>query len=37
VPVISLESATLHPLQSCADLITVAEAKPRERVKVVLT
>jgi N-succinyl-L-ornithine transcarbamylase len=37
VPVISLESATLHPLQSFADLITVAETKPTERVKVVLT
>ena len=37
VPVISLESATLHPLQSFADLITVAETKPKERVKVVLT
>ena len=37
VPVISLESATLHPLQSFADLITVAERKRTERVKVVLT
>ncbi|SET02657.1 Rossmann-fold NAD(P)-binding domain-containing protein [Hymenobacter actinosclerus] len=37
VPVISLESATLHPLQSFADLITVAETKRTERVKVVLT
>ena len=37
VPVVSLESATLHPLQSFADLITVAETKPQERVKVVLT
>jgi N-succinyl-L-ornithine transcarbamylase len=37
VPVISLESATLHPLQSFADLITVAEFKQKERVKVVLT
>ncbi|RYU76382.1 N-acetylornithine carbamoyltransferase [Hymenobacter persicinus] len=37
VPVISLESATLHPLQSFADLITVAEYKQTERVKVVLT
>ncbi|GAB2940174.1 acetylornithine carbamoyltransferase [Hymenobacter coalescens] len=37
VPVISLESATLHPLQSFADLITVAENKQTERVKVVLT
>lgn len=37
VPVISLESATLHPLQSLADLITVAEHKQKERVRVVLT
>ncbi|MFC6224614.1 N-acetylornithine carbamoyltransferase [Hymenobacter artigasi] len=37
VPFISLESATLHPLQSFADLITVAETKQKERVKVVLT
>ena len=37
VPVISLESATLHPLQSFADLITVAETKQKARVKVVLT
>jgi len=37
VPIISLESATLHPLQSFADLITVAETKQTERVKVVLT
>ncbi|NVO86777.1 Rossmann-fold NAD(P)-binding domain-containing protein [Hymenobacter terrestris] len=37
VPVISLESATLHPLQSFADLLTVAETKRTERVKVVLT
>ncbi|WP_375416994.1 acetylornithine carbamoyltransferase [uncultured Hymenobacter sp.] len=37
VPVISLESATRHPLQSFADLITVAEFKRTERVKVVLT
>ncbi|MCB9202608.1 MAG: N-acetylornithine carbamoyltransferase [Flavobacteriales bacterium] len=37
VPVVSLESATLHPLQSFADLITIAEYKKTERVKVVLT
>jgi N-succinyl-L-ornithine transcarbamylase len=37
VPLVSLESATLHPLQSFADLITVAEHKQKERVKVVLT
>lgn len=35
-PVISLESATLHPLQSFADLITIDEYKTRKRPKVVL-
>ena len=37
VPVISLESATLHPLQSFADLITIEENKNTARPKVVLT
>jgi N-succinyl-L-ornithine transcarbamylase len=37
VPVISLESATLHPLQSFADIITIAENKIIEKPKVVLT
>lgn len=38
VPVISLESATLHPLQSFADLITIREQwKKPARPKVVLT
>ena len=41
VPVVSLETATLHPLQSFADLITVAEhshfQSERKKVKVVLT
>jgi N-succinyl-L-ornithine transcarbamylase len=37
VPVLSLESATLHPLQSLADMITIEEHKKRERPKVVLT
>ncbi len=37
VPVISLESATLHPLQSLADLITIIETKKTDRPKVVLT
>lgn len=36
-PVISLESATRHPLQSLADLITITELKKVERPKVVLT
>jgi N-succinyl-L-ornithine transcarbamylase len=37
VPVLSLESATLHPLQSLADAITIEEQKTKERPKVVLT
>ena len=37
VPVISLESATRHPLQSLADLLTITELKKVERPKVVLT
>ena len=37
VPVISLESATRHPLQAFADLITIEEYKQKERPKVVLT
>jgi len=37
VPIVSLESATLHPLQSFADLITIEEHKKRDRPKVVLT
>lgn len=37
VPVLSLESATLHPLQSLADLITIEEYKIVERPKVVLS
>lgn len=37
VPVISLESATLHPLQSFADLITIEEHKKTAKPKVVLT
>ncbi len=36
VPVISLESATLHPLQSLADLVTINEYKTRHKPKVVL-
>ncbi len=36
VPIVSLESATLHPLQSLADLITIAEKKI-ERPKIVLS
>lgn len=38
VPVVSLESATLHPLQSLADLVTIHELmKPGRRPKVVMT
>jgi N-succinyl-L-ornithine transcarbamylase len=38
VPVVSLESATLHPLQSLADVITISELKPAGRKpKVVMT
>jgi N-succinyl-L-ornithine transcarbamylase len=40
VPVISLESATLHPLQSLTDIITITEEKTKikkENPKVVLT
>ncbi len=37
VPVISLESATRHPLQSFADLITIEEYKKNKKPKVVLT
>lgn len=38
VPVVSLESATLHPLQSLADIITISELNPAGRKpKVVMT
>jgi N-succinyl-L-ornithine transcarbamylase len=38
VPVVSLESATLHPLQSLTDLITITEIfKEKRRPKIVLT
>jgi N-succinyl-L-ornithine transcarbamylase len=36
-PVISLESATRHPLQSLADWMTILEHQPRQRPKVVLS
>lgn len=36
-PILSLESATLHPLQSLADLITITEQATKKRPKVVLT
>ena len=37
VPVLSLESATRHPLQSFADLLTIEEFKNKPKPKVVLT
>jgi len=38
IPVVSLESATLHPLQSLTDLITITEIfKEKRRPKIVLT
>ncbi len=37
VPIISLESATVHPCQSLADVLTIEETKQVERPKVVLT
>jgi N-succinyl-L-ornithine transcarbamylase len=37
VPIVNLESATRHPCQSLADLITIEECKKTARPKVVLT
>lgn len=37
IPILSLESATLHPLQSLADWMTIEELKTKPRPKVVLT
>lgn len=37
VPIVSLESATLHPFQSLADLITIKEHQKTKRPKVVLS
>ena len=37
VPVVSMEAATRHPLQSFADLVTIEEHKTKEKPKVVLT
>lgn len=36
-PIVSMEAATRHPLQSFADLITIEEYKDKERPKVVMT
>jgi N-succinyl-L-ornithine transcarbamylase len=37
VPIVSMEAAVRHPLQSFADVITIEEYKKKERPKVVLT
>ena len=37
VPIVNLESSTLHPLQSFADLITIETNKTKPRPKVVIT
>lgn len=37
VPVVSMEGATRHPLQSFADLLTIEEYRKRDRPKVVLS
>ncbi|WP_128547656.1 N-acetylornithine carbamoyltransferase [Larkinella soli] len=37
VPIVNLESATRHPLQSLADCITIEEFRVRKRPKIVLT
>jgi N-succinyl-L-ornithine transcarbamylase len=37
IPVVSLESATLHPLQSLTDVITITETTHTPRPKIVLT
>src|SRR5207237_5072936 len=37
VPVVSLESATLHPLQSLTDVITINENLKKAKPKIVLT
>jgi N-succinyl-L-ornithine transcarbamylase len=37
IPVISLESATVHPLQSLADMMSIKETSKQEQRKIVLT
>jgi N-succinyl-L-ornithine transcarbamylase len=37
VPILSLESALRHPLQSLADLVTIEELKTKDKPRVVLT
>ncbi len=36
-PLVNMESATVHPLQSLADVMTIEEHRPKERPRVVLT
>lgn len=37
VPILNLESATVHPCQSLADIVTIEETKTKDKPKVVLT
>jgi len=37
VPIVNLESATVHPCQSLTDIVTIEESKQVERPKIVLT
>ncbi|MCC6461580.1 MAG: acetylornithine carbamoyltransferase [Saprospiraceae bacterium] len=37
LPLLSLESATLHPLQSLADLLTIQELRPARRPRIALS
>lgn len=37
IPIVSLESATLHPLQSLTDIVTIKEVMQTKRPKIVLT
>jgi N-succinyl-L-ornithine transcarbamylase len=37
IPIVSLESATLHPLQSLTDIVTIKEVLQKKRPKIVLT
>lgn len=37
IPIINMESATLHPLQSLADWMTIEDNKPAHRPKIVLS
>ena len=36
IPIISLESATVHPLQSVADMMSIKETAQKEQIKIVL-